>query len=359
MYKNSSSAFCVFIIFCFSQLAAFVDIETYSQDFVLELKKVEIKGFPHAFNPSIVRWKGTLLMSFWRVLEPCQDAIQSAGDSEVGLVRLDDNFNPIGNPFILDFGNPISRAQDLRLINVGDTLYIVYNDNQDEVVSEGGFRMWTAKLEFDGDSFYIYDQQPLIYFDWESPVRREKNWVPFDYQGNLHLAYSLSPHLIFQAFDGTSCCHTVAVSQADLDWRWGDMRGGTPAIRIDDRYIAFFHSSIYFPSLHSKGKVVPHYLIGAYTFSKDPPFEITHCSSKPIIAKGFYSGNTYPFYWKPLCVIFPCGILIEDEFIWISYGRQDHELWIAKIDRTKLLNSLSPVKQKPLSSRWDSWTQLP
>lgn len=328
-------------------LSASVDIEAHPQDFIIELKKIEVPGFPHAFNPSIIRWQGVLLMSFWLVEEAYQNSSASAGDSSVGLIWLDDDFNPISPPHFLDFGTPTSRAHDIRLIQVRDTLYIVYEDNIDDEVSEGGFRMWTAKLEFDGRDFHIFDQQALVYFDGESPLRREKNWVPFDYQGELHLAYSLAPHLIFQPFDGTGCCLTVASTRPDLQWRWGALRGGTPAVEVDGKYLAFFHSCISFPSAHSKGEVVPHYMIGAYTFEKDPPFAITNISSRPIIAKGFYSGQNYAPYWKPVCVVFPCGILVEDEFVWISYGRQDHELWVAKINRQGLLNSLIPVKQKP------------
>jgi predicted GH43/DUF377 family glycosyl hydrolase len=341
-----------------SPLIALIDIETKPQDFVLELKRIQIPGHPFAFNASIVRWKGTLLMSYWQVEEPCLNQIASAAVSRVGLVWLDDDFNPIGDPYSLDFGTPISRAQDLRLVEAGDDLYIVYNDNLDEVVTEGGFRMWTGKLDFDGLQFQIFDLQELKYYDWENPRRREKSWIPFDYQGGLHLAYSISPHLIFRTFDGTSCCQSIAVTQPDLHWRWGEPRGGTPAIQIKEGYLSFFHSSIYFPSVHSDGLVVPHYFMGAYIFSKKPPFEIKRVSPRPIIAKGFYSGETYPYYWKPICVVFPCGILVEKKYIWITYGRQDHEIWVAKIDRKKLLKSLIPIGQKPLPSKWDSWKGL-
>lgn len=358
MFKNVIFVFITSLIGYALSLDAYFSLEIAPQSFVLELKRIKIESHPHAFNPSIVRWKGSLLMSFWIVREPDLDVFASGGDSEVGLVWLDDGFNPIGDAYVLDFCSPTSRAQDLRLLNVGETLYMVYNDNQEEVVTEGGFRMWTAKLEFDADGFHIFHQQPLDYFDGACPTRREKNWVPFDYQGDLMLAYSLSPHLIFQPFDETACCQTVGITQSSIRWRWGELRGGTPAVRIDDQYLAFFHSCITFPSLESNDKNALHYFMGAYTFSKDPPFAITQCSTKPIIAKGFYSGMSYDYYWKPVCAIFPCGILVEDEFIWVSYGRQDHELWIAKIDRKELLESLKPVDQKELPGQWKSWITL-
>jgi len=204
--------------------------------------------------------------------------------------------------------------------------------------------MWTAKLEFDGKNFQLREKQKLSYYEGENPLRREKNWVPFDYKGSLHLAYSLSPHQIFQPLEGTDCCYTVGTSETNIQWHWGELRGGTPAININERYLSFFHSSIEIPSAHSNGIIVPHYFIGAYIFSKEPPFEITHISRKPIIGKQFYSGEEYPYYWKPVCVVFPCGILAEGNVIWLTYGRQDHEIWIAKIDRVGLLRSLGKVE---------------
>lgn len=352
MFKNWTSAFIFFLILPVLFLAEHIDIERAPQDFILELKKIEIEGYPHAFNPSIVRFRGKNLLSFWIVKDLCQGSIDCCAESHVGLVFLDDDFNPTSEPYLLDFGSKISRAQDARLINIKDTLHIIYGDNQDECVSEGGFRIWTAKLEFDGNRFYLFDQQSLNYFDGENPTRREKNWVPFEYRGNLLLSYSLTPHLVFQPFDRTNCCKTVALTQSSIRWRWGDLRGGTPAVKVGDEYLSFFHSSTIFPSSHSNGKNVLHYFIGAYTFSENPPFAITKISSKPIIAKGFYSGKSYDYYWKPICAIFPCGILVDEEFIWISYGRQDHELWVAKMDREKLLRSLKSVHQTDLPSKW-------
>lgn len=323
-----------------------LNLEKNTQDFVLELKKIQVEGYPHAFNPSIVRWKDSLLMSFWTVKEPCQDGVTCAAESEVGLVWLDSDFNPASRTYILDFGCETTRAQDLRLVKVGESLYIVYNDNQDELITEGGFRMCVARLEFENDHFYISDKEFLYYFDGECSTRREKNWVPFDYKGQLMLAYSLIPHVIFQPFKGTNCCQTVARTDNHFSWNWGEPRGGTPAVKIGNQYLSFFHSCIDLSSEHSQGKNATHYFIGAYTFSDHPPFEITKVSPKPIIAKGFYSGDSYDYYWKPVCAVFPCGILVEGEFVWMSYGRQDHEMWIAKMDCAKLLKSLNSTKHR-------------
>lgn len=333
-----------------------VDFEDFSQDYVVEIKKIEISGHPHAFNPSIVRWQGSLLMCFREIPTWCPtnpDGPNSASFTQIGLIWLDDDFNPIGEPHMLTPVMPgitslfWSRSDDARLVTIGECLYIVNSDNKDRVVTEGGFRMFYAQIDYDGDNFLVHNGDRLTRFEGENAKRREKNWVPFDYNGNMLLAYSLSPHKVLQPFFGYGECETVANTQGAFNWNWGDLRGGTPALKINDhQYLAFFHSCEKMLSYYSQEKPILHYFMGAYTFSAVPPFEIEQISLEPIIAKGFYSGETYKPYWKPVRVVFPCGFVFDEQFIWLSYGRQDHEMWIAKIDKQKLLDSLATVVEK-------------
>lgn len=97
---------------------------------------------------------------------------------------------------------------------------------------------------------------------------------------------------------------------------------------------------------HSEDKSILHYFMGAYTFSSEPPFAITKISPKPIVGKGFYSGIPYTsYYWKKnQRVIFPGGYLYDDDFIWVAYGREDHEIWIVKLNREGLIQSLETVQ---------------
>ena len=344
-------------LFIFStHLTASIDLEKRSQDFVLETKKIEIPGHPHAFNPSIVRWQGSLLMSFreipiWSPTDPCGP--NSSSFTQIGLVWLDEDLNPIGSPQILSPEFPViastrfSRSEDARLVTIGECLYIVNSDNKDRIVKEGGFRMYYAQVDFDGEKFLLHNADRLIHFEGENPHRREKNWAPFDYYGNMLLSYSLSPHRVLRPIFGTGECETFAQSQESIDWNWGELRGGTPALKLnEDQYLAFFHSCMNMATSHSDEKSILHYFIGAYTFSSEPPFEIQQISPEPIVAKGFYNGITYKPYWKPVRVVFPCGYVQDNDYIWLSYGRQDHEMWVAKLDKRALLDSLVPVSSK-------------
>ena len=329
------------------------DLEKRSNSFVIETTQLIIPGYPNAFNPSIVSWRGSLILSFRELPFPTLKLprpIQSASVSHIGLVFLNDDLTLDGAPYILDLpgvkndSEVLARAEDARLINIDERLYIVYSDNRDEVVTEGGFRMYIGELDFDGTEFTLKKLEALTNFPESSPHRREKNWVPFDYKGNLLLAYSLLPHKILRPLlDGSEECELWSTTRSPLSWKWGELRGGTPALRNGNEYLAFFHSSIDVATIHSHEKVIPHYFIGAYTFQKDPPFAITKISPEPIIGKNFYHGKEYPYYWKPVQVVFPCGYVFYDEHILLTYGRQDHEVWVAKIDKKELLSSLIHV----------------
>lgn len=222
-------------------------------------------------------------------------------------------------------------------------LYIVYSDNSDPTITRGGFRVHFAELDFDGSCFAIDYPECLHHFEGENKDRREKNWVPFEYNSSLLLAYSLTPHLILYPIYGTGSCKTVATTMGSIQWEWGEPRGGTPGILVGNEYLAFFHSSKELATTHSEGKNILHYFMGAYTFSCEPPFAITKISPEPIVGKNFYKGAIYKPYWKPVRVVFPCGFLCDDKYIWVAYGRQDHEVWIAKLDKKGLFDSLLPV----------------
>ena len=142
---------------------------------------------------------------------------------------------------------------------------------------------------------------------------------------------------------GTCSCQLIAESKPTVNWDWGVLRGGSPALIVGDEYLAFFHSSINFPSVYSNGKKTLHYVMGVYTFSREPPYNLTRISPEPIVGKNFYHGRNDYTLWKPLHVVFPGGYIYDDRYIWVVYGRQDHEVWVAKLDKTMLLDSLVPV----------------
>lgn len=318
-----------------------IDIESWSQDFVLETKKIDIPGYPEAFNPSIVRWEEGFLLSFRVIPNPKKPFV-----SRIGLVRLNADFSAVGESELLDTRLDKEKpfhAEDGRLIKVQEKLYLLYVDCCDERPTDRGVRMYLAEVIFDGIHFALKNPECFRSFPGAFQKKREKNWVPFEYEDQLLLAYSINPHRIFQAEIGMSSCSFVAESAKRISWDWGILRGGTPGLKVGDEYLAFFHSSIPMASLHSEGKVIPHYFMGAYTYAKEPPFELTRISPMPIVGKRFYQGPSYSPYWNLNRVVFPGGYVFDEHNIWVVFGRQDHETWVVCLDRERLFLSLLPV----------------
>ena len=354
--KIRKFVFCSLMIF-HSQIcgADFQDLEDMSQDFVLDIQKIEIPGFPYAFNPSIIRYHGAILMSFRlgsyiNGIDVCDDGElcnmpNNRVTTEIGVALFDEKFRIMSAPQILhiprDNEDMLYRPQDPRLVHINGALYIAYN-NYVEVDSIVIQRMHFAELYFDGENFVLGEPEGIKKFDKLNPQRTEKNWSPFDYEGELYFEYSFQTHKVLKPILGTGSCETVGLTTNSIRWDWGHIRGGSPAIRFGDEYLGFFHSCKNMKTSHSDGKNILHYFMGAYTFAAAPPFEITSISPKPIVSSGFYKGQNY-VTWKPLFVVFPGGYIFDDQHIWVAYGRQDHEIWIAKMDRQGVMDSLVPV----------------
>lgn len=318
-----------------------IDLEEHTDDFILETKQIIVPGFPGAFNASIIRWQGHLLLCF-RIRDS-----KMVSTFEMGLVWLDDDFNPISTPQILEIWgqNPSSyiKNQDPRLIIINQRLYILYSNfiDLDGIITR---RMFIAELQNDYEKFFI--ENPICLHSFEKTKKRwEKNWVPFNYYENLLLAYSIIPHHILKPFLDSGTCTTISLAPSSIDWQWGELRGGTPAILDGNEYLAFFHSSKIMATAHSRGKKIQHYFMGAYTFAAQPPFAITRMSPRPIVGKNFYHGQEYPT-WKPLHVVFPVGLLADENYLWVTYGRQDFEIWVTKIDKKGLYKSLVPCSSE-------------
>ena len=84
-----------------------------------------------------------------------------------------------------------------------------------------------------------------------------------------------------------------------------------------------------------------HYFTGAYTFSAEPPFEMTKISPQPIMGEDFYLSSSCEKR-----VVFPGGFAISGPYIYLAYGKDDSEIWVATLDKEALQASLVPIEQQ-------------
>lgn len=343
--KNTASILflVLFMAFTGSNLLAIHDLNDMQDSFILETKKIEMSEYPNSFNPSIIKWKGKTLMSF-RIRDPLTNST-----NQIGLAWLTDDFELDGKPTLLERLNEYPHeqisgpsTQEPRLITLNDDLYLAYSDIFPMPTGKFKPRMIVCPIQYDGKTFSINNPQPILHFDGNDPEKQEKNWVAFAHENNILLSYSISPHRVVLPVPEENTCTPISIAQNEITWNWGVLRGGSPAQKIGDRYLAFFHTLKAMKSVQSDGQNMTHYFMGAYMFDSDPPFKITSMSPKPIVDSSFYEGPMYQT-WKPLRVVYPGGFVYDEDYIWVSYGRQDHEIWIVKLDRAGLMNSLIPL----------------
>lgn len=302
-------------------------------------RQIKLKDYSEAFNPSLVKWKEGYLLSFRYLPDLARLWV-----SRVGLVELDENFNPVGPAQILnlraDGGEIPCQAEDARLFSHGGQLYIVYNDNRNQVNPSNLERrdMFLAQVVYDG-RFHAKGIQKLTHATEYKKAFWQKNWSPFFFEDQLYLSYTINPHEVVTVGQKGKCepLHRTAFQ---ADWSWGTWRGGTPAELVDGEYLAFFHSSRPMVSEATPQFEKWHYFMGAYTFSREPPFELTSYTPYPIIGEGFYERSK-----QPKRVIFPGGFVVDGEKIHIAYGKNDNEVWISTIEKSKLKELLVPISK--------------
>lgn len=310
-------------------------------DIVIATTQIKIKGYPNIFNPSLVKSKNGFLLTFRHCLAPA-----NPGVSYIGIIKLDESLKPISKPQFLNtrnHGDKIdSHAEDARIFSCNGDPYIIFNDTTETNDLSGRYRreMFIAKVILDENKLRITRPIRLYHPEKYKHIDTQKNWVPFIWDGVLLLAYSLNPHEILYPNLATGECPVACRSSFYSPWRWGTWRGGTPAVLVDGEYLAFFHSSMMTRSEASNGVMMYHYYMGAYTFSAEPPFNVLSASIAPIVGRDFYTPSS-----REKRVVFPGGFAIFGSSIYVAYGKDDCEVWIAILDKSKLMKSLMPVEE--------------
>ncbi len=309
---------------------------------ITSTKKIELEGYPNSFNPSLFKTEHGFVLSFRYI----PDRYGRYWLNYIGVVLLNEAFEPISEPDLLFTRSANSKtpsqAEDARIFSYRDRLFVIYNDNLDvtDPWREDRRDMFMAELLYVDDHFKMSAPLKLIYEKKYNLQTWQKNWAPFEWNKTLLMSYSLNPHEVIHPNLYNGSCYFCYETQTPLQWNHGTLRGSSPPLLVDGEYLAFFHSSVVMASQASWNMNAWHYFMGAYTFSADPPFELTKMSPEPIAAEGFYTQSNHEKR-----VIFPGGFVVSEDTIYMAYGKDDHELWIATIDKKALKESLVSVKE--------------
>lgn len=310
-------------------------VEPDVSDCFVDTKRIQLDAFPNAWNLSILHTDDGYVITFRVAPNPDRYWI-----SYLGVALLDDDFQLISEPQLLDTrlgDNALSYTEDARVFAFKGKMYVIYNDDSEGLFPADRRNMYLAEISYKDNQFSLGQPLMLRHETAFDSQKIQKNWVPFQYEETLLLGYTVAPHEVLLPDLSTGECQVLYRNEWQAKWPWGELRGGTPAVLVDGEYLAFFHSGTARSSAVSP-EVALHYYMGAYTFSSTPPFEITSITPVPLIAEGFYTCSD-----AEKKVIFPGGIVDRGDHLLVAYGKDDRELWVAKVDKLKLKSCLSPV----------------
>lgn len=141
----------------------------------------------------------------------------------------------------------------------------------------------------------------------------EKNWIWFEHDGEPHFVYTSQPHCVVRMNRDMVTPAQTWETENKWIWDYGEIRGGTPPVRVGDEYFTFFHSSTPWNTRQRR------YHMGALSFEAKPPFAVTRVSKRPIL-----SGSKEDEWYQGLpLVVFPCGAIPIESHWLITLGVND------------------------------------
>jgi predicted GH43/DUF377 family glycosyl hydrolase len=311
-----------------------------SGDMISKTYKIEIPDYENAHNPSIIPYQDGYLLSFRyiaRFPEWFKETSFIPVASLIGVAHLDKHFQlkkkSVQLLEIQSYSEDFSvYAEDARLILFQDRIFLVFNDLN---AAERKYirRLYMVEITQKNGKWIPKTRATRLFLD--NMGRIEKNWVPFFSGQSLYFIYGEEPHTIIECDPLTGLCHRVDERPIDLDWPYGIIRGGTPAIKIDDQFLTFYHSSLDQLDIY-KDRI---YFMGAYTFDPFFPFTIRSYTPKPIGLTEYYKETSSKDYPSKK-VVFPGGIIREGNALHIAWGKDDKMVMITTFDLEKLLKSM-------------------
>lgn len=295
---------------------------------------IEIPGYPGAYNPSVVSLKKGFLLSFRYDDENRHKAL-------VGLVRLDRNWNVVGQPVISDLAGEL---EDVRLFAYQDRVFAIATRLMTRQPAQSVMTLSQVDLK----RLMLKKEKDLSYH----PQTVEKNWTPLvhtDSEGHeqLFFIYHHNPlQLLRLQSPSTGVVETVEIpfQKLPLVWerQWGKIRGGTPCVGMGDERLEFFHSAF-------DDGVRWWWVMGAMTFDASLPCTIHRISPVPIMATGMY---TTPLMARcdnrTFRVAFPGGFVKVRKrgksLLYLVYGENDSGIKVLVFDKARLLASLVDVR---------------
>ncbi|HEX5500146.1 MAG TPA: hypothetical protein VFX03_13000, partial [Thermomicrobiales bacterium] len=155
------------------------------------------------------------------------------------LARLDRDWNVLDSSPLADdtatgrYDFPVEGFEDCRLIRIGDNWLAVATTRDRNPAGICQMALLTVENSSLTDL--------VLLSEWE-PRRHEKNWMPFERDGELFFVYSVSPTVILRYDLERKAVERFAAGPGSL--ALAEARGGSQGVRIDGGWLFVIHENI-------------------------------------------------------------------------------------------------------------------
>lgn len=266
------------------------------------------------------------------------------------LIECDENFAPIKQIEVVDklnmvkFPKWIEGQEDCRFCVVNNKLMfssVTFYLTREFLPQIAVSQISTSKLleAFNNPSQTEILIESTTRMLGPDPGRCEKNWLPFNYNGELHFVYLYDPFVILKPnFSSTSSstpsssstltppssssqCEVVEVQTSKFDLT--RFRGSAAPIEFDNGFLLIVHEVIF------NGNGERTYVHRFLWFDSNLSNSNLHVSNA--------------WYLKEPGIEFCSGMLKISNFVYIGAGLKDKEAWIFKISEDKIRSMLKSM----------------
>lgn len=271
-----------------------------------------------AYNPSIIRHDGKLLMAYrWHSQQDFSTALAISEIDEAGNVR---------NTKQLTVPKGGGSYEDPRFFLFNGEPWLSYVDSTYPTMPPKCVTKY-GKLKMDGPQWSLVNVERPPYPD-NDMTGMTKNLVFFQHGQTLMCIYQSQPEQIIYG-DATW-------RSPSLHWKWGFCKGGTAPVPYREKLLRFFHSTL-------DNEVPPNrrrYYLGAMLMEPNPPFQQIALSSEPIVRGSEIDAlknmeRAGINHYKPK-VIFPGGCVDTNNGWIVSAGVNDSQCALITVTEGEL-----------------------
>ncbi len=294
------------------------------------IPNAQLKQSPRNYNPSICEINGRLWMAY-RSHRP---------DGRCGIAICEDPLTGKSGSQWLDLGGATGKEhhEDPRLFVFAGDMHVAFIETTFPARGNYIAVQKYARLKRDGKSWKVAEVfRPRFGNNYTDA--QEKNWQFFEHSGKLRAIYSHSPFVVIE-LAGDKVVNVSA--KQGIEWPWGEIRGGTPPVEWNGKWLTFFHSST--PSIAGAWR---RYWMGALVF--DNEYNVVQISNRPLAGGSELDDHGHDprvgSNWKPY-VVFPGGAVTRDWGWLVALGINDWRCAFARIPSGSL-NLCAPGTQPP------------